>query len=139
MDPLMGEPAVIESKPAIEWGVASRPLAGQPVSGDIHVVTPFSGGALVAAIDGLGHGTEAAEAAAIAAATLRAHPDRRVSELLVECHQALRRTRGAAISIASFDAARDTMTWTGVGNVEGTLLRVSPVARRRLRLRRATP
>jgi phosphoserine phosphatase RsbX len=129
MGALMGEPAVIESKLAIEWGVASRPLAGQPVSGDTHVVAGFAGGVLVAAIDGLGHGREAAEAAALAAATLCAQPDRPVSDLLTQCHQALRRTRGAAISIASFDAAHGTMTWTGVGNVEGTLLRASPVAR----------
>jgi negative regulator of sigma-B (phosphoserine phosphatase) len=129
MDPLMGEAAVIESKLAIEWGVASRPLAGQSVSGDLHVVAPFAGGVLVAAIDGLGHGSEAAEAASTAAATLRAQADRPVSDLLTLCHGALRRTRGAAMSVASFDAVRDTMTWTGVGNVEGTLLRASPLAR----------
>jgi negative regulator of sigma-B (phosphoserine phosphatase) len=129
MDPLMGEPAVIQSKLAIEWGVASRALAGESVSGDIHVVAPFAAGVLVAAIDGLGHGSEAAHAAATAAATLRKQADRPVSELLLACHQALRRTRGAAISIASFDAARDTMTWTGVGNVDATLVRVSPLAR----------
>jgi negative regulator of sigma-B (phosphoserine phosphatase) len=129
MDPLMAAPAVIASEPAIEWGVAARPLAGQPVSGDAHVVATFEGGVLVAAIDGLGHGAEAEAAAAAAVATLRAQPHRPVADLLTQCHQALRRTRGAAMSIASFDAERDIMTWVGVGNVEGMLLRASPHAR----------
>ena len=47
----------------IEWGVASRALPGETRSGDLHVVESFAGGALVAAVDGLGHGEEAADAA----------------------------------------------------------------------------
>jgi len=58
---------------AIEWGVASRALPGQPASGDINVVKSFTDGVLIAALDGLGHGEEAATAAAVAAATLETH------------------------------------------------------------------
>jgi negative regulator of sigma-B (phosphoserine phosphatase) len=129
MDPLMNAPAVIAPELVIEWGVAARPLAGQPVSGDAHVVAPFAGGVLVAAIDGLGHGAEAEAAAAAAAAILRAQPDQPVADLLMRCHQVLRRSRGAALSMASFNAERGAMTWIGVGNVEGALFRASPHAR----------
>ncbi len=35
---------------AIEWGVASRALPGQPTSGDLNVVKSFPDGVLVAAL-----------------------------------------------------------------------------------------
>ena len=112
---------------AIEWGVASRALPGQPASGDINVVKGFSDGVLVAAVDGLGHGEEAATAAAVAAATLEKHAAEPVMTLVQRCHEALRATRGVAMSIASFNVARGLLTWLGVGNVEGVLLRRSAV------------
>lgn len=110
---------------AIEWGVASRALPGQPTSGDLNVVKSFSDGLLVAALDGLGHGEEAATAAAVAAATLEMHAGEPVMTLIQRCHEALRATRGVAMSVASFDVSRGMITWLGVGNVEGVLLRRS--------------
>ena len=108
---------------AIEWGVASRALPGQPASGDISVVKAFSDGVLIAALDGLGHGEEAATAAAVAAATLEAHAAEPLMTLVQRCHEALRATRGVAMSVASLNVARGLVTWLGVGNVEGVLLR----------------
>src|SRR2546429_8875391 len=55
------------NKLIIEWGVASQTLAGEVESGDKHVVKIFPHGALLAALDGLGHGEEAAAAANMAA------------------------------------------------------------------------
>jgi phosphoserine phosphatase RsbX len=49
-----------------------------------------------------------------------------VAELLERCHVGLRGTRGAVITLASFDAATGTMTWAGVGNIDATLLRAEP-------------
>jgi phosphoserine phosphatase RsbX len=95
------------SLPFIDWAVAARPLAGQSVSGDRHAVAPFPAGALVGVIDGLGHGEEAAVAAAIAVATLTAHAHEPVISLLKRCHEQLKGTRGVVMSVASF-AARDT-------------------------------
>jgi len=99
------------------------PLAGQHSSGDVGVVVEFSGGALVALIDGLGHGDDACAAARVAERVLVAEPTAAVSELVQRCHRELRGTRGAVMSVASFDGQRDTMSWLGVGNVEGLLLR----------------
>jgi negative regulator of sigma-B (phosphoserine phosphatase) len=110
---------------AIEWGVASRALPGQPTSGDLNVVKSFSDGVLVAALDGLGHGEEAATAAAVAATTLEMHAGEPVMTLVQRCHEALRATRGVTMSVASFDVSRGLVTWLGVGNVEGVLLRRS--------------
>jgi phosphoserine phosphatase RsbX len=39
------------------------------------------------------------------------------------CHSSLKRTRGAVMNLAFFNGADNTMTWTGVGNVEGILIR----------------
>ena len=112
----------------IEWGVATLTLPGQAESGDRYVVKPFRGGALVAAVDGLGHGDEAAAAAKTAAAILEMYSPEPVVALLRRCHERLRMTRGVVLSLASFAAREKTMTWLGVGNVEGRLLRADPHA-----------
>jgi phosphoserine phosphatase RsbX len=107
----------------LEWGVASQALPGEAVCGDMHLVEPFPNGALVAVIDGVGHGAEAAAAAQVAVATLRAHAQESLFPLLQRCHENLRMTRGVVLTLASFNALDETVTWVGVGTVEGILLR----------------
>ncbi len=106
-----------------EWGVAMRPLTEQAVSGDKYLITPSPSGILVAVLDGLGHGEEAARAAEIAVATLEKNTHQSVISLFAICHKALLKTRGVVMSLASFDMRDQTMSWVGVGNVEGILLR----------------
>ena len=108
---------------ALERGEAGAPLAGESRSGDLAVFTAYEGNALVAAIDGLGHGSGAADAAEAAAATFREHPGEQPESLLKRCHRALRSTRGVVATLAWFDLATGGLTWTGVGNVEGRLVR----------------
>ncbi len=105
----------------MDWGATIQKLAGETESGDMYLVTAFPGGFLAAAIDGLGHGSEAAVAARTAAAILDASPDESVISLMKRCHNALKKTRGAAMSLASFNIIDHKMTWLGVGNVEGVL------------------
>jgi phosphoserine phosphatase RsbX len=106
----------------LELGVAERALAGEYRSGDRAVLVAYKGGALVAAIDGLGHGNGAADAAEVAAEVLTAHPDVEPAHLLEACHEALSHTRGAVMTLAWFDLVDGRLTWTGVGNVEGRLV-----------------
>ena len=106
----------------LELGIAERPLPGQARSGDRAVLAEFAGGALVAAIDGLGHGEKAADAAAIAADVLAERRDDEPEDLIEACHAALRLTRGVVMTLAWFDLAGGRMSWTGVGNVEGRLV-----------------
>ena len=108
--------------PILLVGWAGTALEGDE-SGDLHVVVQFEGGALVALIDGLGHGAEAADAARAAARILEAHAREPVLALVDRCHAGLRLTRGAVMSIASFAASDSSITWVGVGNVDGVLLR----------------
>jgi phosphoserine phosphatase RsbX len=117
-----------QAGPLLEWAWAGRALdEGQEggESGDLHLVAPFAGGTLVAVIDGLGHGPEAAKAAAAAAEILAANAGSPVVQLVEMCHERLRKTRGAVMSLASFCANDSSVTWIGVGNVEGLLVRES--------------
>jgi hypothetical protein len=109
--------------PLVEYGVAKSILPGQGESGDRHVVCCGGGGILIAAIDGIGHGGEAANAAEAAMAILKASPQEPVISLLERCHEGLRSTRGVVLSLASIDPKHGLMTWLGVGNVQGVLMR----------------
>jgi negative regulator of sigma-B (phosphoserine phosphatase) len=112
-----------EQPTVVDWSIAARPLAGESESGDRAVVVVDGNAALVAAIDGLGHGPEAARAAMPAAEILRVFADEPLVALARRCHEALRHSRGAALSIARFCARDNTVSWIGVGNVEGRLLK----------------
>src|SRR5690606_24898882 len=78
----------VDAMTVIDWATAGAALAGQASSGDRAVIVPFPGGALVAVIDGLGHGKEACEAAAEAEQVLVAAPYEPVDSLMLRCHQA---------------------------------------------------
>jgi phosphoserine phosphatase RsbX len=106
----------------VEWDVAARSRPGEATSGDLAVVILLPEGALVAGIDGLGHGREAARAARRAAEVVRASPSQDLVLLVQRCHAALRGTRGAAISLAFVSPSESGMTWLGVGSVEGRVL-----------------
>ena len=107
----------------LDCGVAARPLRGERTSGDKHLIQPFREGMLIAVVDGLGHGLEAAEAAKTVVTTLKPHAGESVLSLVNRCQSRLTGTRGVAVSIASFNITDSTMTWLGIGNVEGVLVR----------------
>lgn len=107
---------------ACQYAVASRARAGERRSGDAALVCASGDGVLVAAVDGLGHGEEAAIAAGVAIATLREEAGQPLEWLFQRCHESLQLTRGAALTLATLDTVRGTVSWSGVGNVEGILL-----------------
>lgn len=112
----------------LHWGVAGRAVPGQDVSGDLHLVEPTPAGALVAVVDGLGHGDKATAAARTAVNILREDPSRPVVELIQRCHEALVKTRGAVMTLASFNSRERSVVWLSVGNVAGLLLRADAKA-----------
>lgn len=101
----------------LDYGVASFVTPGHRDSGDLEVVREHAGGVVVAVIDGIGHGDEAAAAARIARDVIEGDPQASPVALVIRCHEALHHTRGVVLSIASIDAARGTLRWLGVGNV----------------------
>ncbi|MDL5502987.1 MAG: SpoIIE family protein phosphatase, partial [Candidatus Methanoperedens sp.] len=106
---------------------------GQDVSGDNHMIKSFKNGVLIAVVDGLGHGCEAAAASRIAIETLDTNANaninantsanEQITAMVRRCHEALKGTRGVVMSIAFMDLLDKKITWLGVGNIEGMLLR----------------
>ena len=111
-----------------EYGVAKFVLPGESESGDQHLVCCHQSGILIAAIDGIGHGAEAASAARAAIAVLRNGVGEPIISLVTACHEKLRSTRGVVLSLASIDVRHGLMTWLGVGNVQGVLVRADKKA-----------
>lgn len=109
--------------PVVEYGLAKFVLPGQGESGDHHLVACSQGGILIAAIDGVGHGEQAADAAKAAVSILRTNINEPVISQVERCHEKLKNSRGVVLSLASIDAMHGLMTWLGVGNVHGVLVR----------------
>lgn len=107
----------------VDLGVASRAPEGQTESGDLSVAKCNSHIALLAAIDGIGHGESAAAASRVASASLESHFTDPLVALVQECHEALRSTRGVVLSVCAINFENSTLTWLGVGNVQGLLVR----------------
>jgi hypothetical protein len=51
-----------------------------------------------------------------------ADPSGPLTALLLRCHEALRGSRGAVLSLASLSSQHSRLEWLGVGNVEALLL-----------------
>jgi hypothetical protein len=107
----------------VRLGAATRPCPGETENGDRWIVHHHAGVARIAVIDGLGHGAPAAQAAEAALAALARRPELSPVDGLRICHEPLRGTRGAAISLVSIDAAAQRLVYSGVGNVEAHLWR----------------
>ena len=111
------------STAVVDRASASRPMHAGEESGDSFLVRALPEAAMVAVVDGLGHGPEAAVTAREAIGLLAdpdcAHP----MTALARCHEGLRASRGVVLSLAWFDVGRETLTWTGIGNVEGLVVR----------------
>jgi serine/threonine protein phosphatase PrpC len=110
---------------AIDWGHAALVMPGQTRSGDRSVIAVADGTALIAVIDGIGHGEEAAAAAHAAALVLETSPNESLRTLFDRCHAQLRATRGAAMTVARFESRGRTLDWLGAGNIKTVLLRRS--------------
>ena len=120
----MGLSTLTGHAPGIDWAAATRPLPGQHNNGDAFaVVTEDDATTLVAVIDGLGHGNEAAQAAATAVATVQDCGGQPLEAVFGTCHRALASTRGAVASLARIDARTHTMSWAAVGDVDATVVR----------------
>jgi serine/threonine protein phosphatase PrpC len=114
---------LFQGQALVDWSIASRPITGQAVSGDLHLVKPSEQGVLLAVVDGVGHGDEATAAAQSAVAILESHANEPVVSLVRRCHEALTESRGVVMTLASVNALANTITWLGVGNVEGRVIR----------------
>ncbi len=111
--------------PWAECGVARFIVPGEALSGDHAFICNDETRVLIAAIDGIGHGEEAATAANTAMTILGNALNEQIISVVEQCHEALRSTRGVVLSVALIDVPNGQMTWLGVGNVQGVLMRCS--------------
>jgi anti-sigma regulatory factor (Ser/Thr protein kinase) len=103
-------------------GLLNIPIHGETVCGDSYFIQIEPSRSIYMMVDGLGHGVGAAEAAAEAVATVSRFRRDSASEVIVRTHDALKKTRGAAMSIAIVDHERLVMTYSGIGNIGACLL-----------------
>lgn len=113
----------------IETAFAELPLPGQVKSGDLCLVKRVGKGTLLAVVDGLGHGQEAASAAHAAVGAIDRYSREPLVDIVKYCHPALVGLRGVVLGLAYLDPQAASMTWLGVGNIGGVLLHADVKAR----------
>ena len=113
---LWAKPLPVRPQP-IEVGGLCVPKRGEPISGDGWAVEAWHDQLSVLVADGLGHGVSAHEAARAATDTFLAHPQYEPGAILDACHDALARTRGAAVATAKVLATAERGVVAAVGNI----------------------
>ncbi|GHA54801.1 ATP-binding protein [Pontibacter akesuensis] len=73
------------------------------------------------ALDGLGHGENAYEAAQLAAKVFNTSPILPPDKSLRHIHEQIRRTRGAVGFVANISGATQSLSYCGIGNIAGKL------------------
>ena len=97
-------------------------MPGELECGDAWATAPHASGARIVVADGLGHGAEAAEAAREAVGVFHKRAADEPATILRFAHEALRSTRGAAVSVVDVDCDRGVITFAGIGNIAGAAL-----------------
>ncbi|MBW3575781.1 MAG: SpoIIE family protein phosphatase [Actinobacteria bacterium] len=95
---------------------------GQRRSGDAFLIEATAAGALVAVVDALGHGDEAADVADRALASLRQTVGQPLPDCLAACHRALCGSRGAVMTLIAVDPRASELAWMAVGNIEAAVV-----------------
>jgi hypothetical protein len=108
--------------PAFEVAGVSVAMQGEEVCGDAWGIVTDRGRAVIGVVDGLGHGTHAAEAATAGIAAVSRRIGGTSAEILTAIHEALRHTRGAAGTVVSVDPRATIITVAGVGNVTAAVV-----------------
>jgi anti-sigma regulatory factor (Ser/Thr protein kinase) len=106
----------------LEIGVVSEPIRGEEACGDGWGVRGSLDTALLMVVDGLGHGSFAADAAREAERILSGGNQESVCGIVTDMHAALRKTRGAALAIAKIHFAKKLLAFAGVGNISAAIV-----------------
>ncbi len=93
------------------------PKQGELVSGDKWCIVESGGLVNCMLVDGLGHGIEAAEAAALAVKRFKENVPKAPSMVLEAMHRSLRGSRGAVGAVAQIDVVNSKLHFCGLGNI----------------------
>ncbi|MDO6389101.1 stage II sporulation protein E [Pontibacter sp. BT731] len=111
----------IPSARRYEIGSVMVPKPKEVDCGDGYAIIHHDRGAYLLALDGLGHGTYAMEAAQLAVKTFCENPIPDPALSLQAIHNGIRRTRGAVGFAASIDITLNKFSYCGIGNIAGKL------------------
>lgn len=103
-------------------GVVCVPLRGETDCGDAWRIVVGRQHVSVLIADGLGHGPDAAAAAEIATTVFLRLASEPPEAILLAMNDAMRNSRGAAISVVVIDRAARLARFSGVGNVDGCVV-----------------
>ncbi|MCW5822444.1 MAG: SpoIIE family protein phosphatase [Cyanobacteria bacterium TGS_CYA1] len=106
-------------------GAVSVPLPSETVCGDGWAVLERGNKLYILVVDGLGHGVDAGAATDIALSVFKKSKSLSAVDLVDDMHLALRKSRGAALSVAIIDTAEGQLTFCGIGNVTGFIDQVN--------------
>lgn len=101
-------------------GAINIALDGEIECGDAWCLRQDSQGFALFVVDGLGHGTFAAEAARTAVGAFALGPFAEPQEIMVRANGLMSKTRGGAAACAR--VVGDKVSYAGVGNISGTLI-----------------
>jgi anti-sigma regulatory factor (Ser/Thr protein kinase) len=107
--------------PTLSLSGIAIPLAGEKRCGDAWSFVAHPGRKLILLVDGLGHGNDAADAAAHAVSAFHQNADRHPVEILSYIHDNLKATRGGVAAIAEILADEKVLNYAGVGNISGVV------------------
>jgi anti-sigma regulatory factor (Ser/Thr protein kinase) len=107
---------------SLETGAVCVPVKGERECGDLWQALDFGGRFIATVVDGLGHGVDAAEAAEEAVRIFQTNAAYSPCNILERAHDALKKTRGAAMSIVEHSHGKTSMRFAGIGNVSSSLL-----------------
>lgn len=111
-----------ENKKEVEVGVVTVPADQQEECGDNWKIITKANHVYIMAVDGLGHGSNASEAAKEAVKSFEKNVRFPTHELLQHVHQDIRKTRGAVCFSAVADYKNNTIRYAGVGNISARLI-----------------
>lgn len=110
-----------QAETSYQMGVISVPITGETVCGDAWSSEFTSGRSLYIVADGLGHGPLASEAAVEAVRVFHDYSGYQPEQILGEIHDALGKTRGAAVSVTEILHDRGVLNYAGAGNIVGAI------------------
>lgn len=116
---------LIPLTPSIEIGGICVPKPGEKISGDNWISQYSDGRTLLLVADGLGHGPDAAAASQLACDVFNANCHLPLLQIIAAIDKGLRKSRGAAIAIASIDEANRCVRFAGLGNINALILTAS--------------
>jgi len=99
-------------------GIASKPIEGERVNGDAWFFKTWDGQTLLAVIDGLGHGQEAALASETARQYLIDNYSSDLEGIMQGLHTELHKTRGCVAGLVYVNHVEKKITHCGIGNID---------------------